>query len=50
MWEKRYEPKSGTVHVGECSPGVFTFLLKKQRNLEFVGQVGSRQNHFKKVS
>ena len=21
MWEKRYEPKSGTVHVGESSPG-----------------------------
>ena len=21
MWEKRYEPKSGTAHVGECSPG-----------------------------
>ena len=20
MWEKRYEPKSGTVHVGKCSP------------------------------
>ena len=45
MWEKRYKPKSGTIHVEECSPvlmnfkgqnkawnvGDFSFLLSKNR-------------------
>jgi hypothetical protein len=26
MWQKRYEPKSGTVHVGECFPDYCSLL------------------------
>ena len=38
MWEKRYEPKSGTVHVGECFPFDTIYILRfnnKQRDKIF---------------
>ena len=27
MWEKRYEPNSGTVHVAKCSSAIFMILF-----------------------
>ena len=36
IWEKRYEPKSGTAHVGECFPILTSILIHLQAQAIFT--------------